>query len=88
MVKELEPVVGTLMDSGRNAYEIGSELGSMQVTDQIDAMRPLGTDPIRKLLTPYVHVAVIMLLCVAILFGAVGIVGGNRLGISARARCS
>ena len=45
MVKELGPVLTGLMVSGRNASGMASELGSMKVTEQIDAMRALGTDP-------------------------------------------
>src|SRR5882762_7293590 len=52
MVKELGPVLTGLMVSGRNAAGMASEIGSMKVTEQIDAMRALGTDPVRKLVTP------------------------------------
>ena len=52
MVKELGPVLTGLMVSGRNASGMASEIGSMKVTEQIDAMRALGTDPVRKLVTP------------------------------------
>src|SRR5258708_16307232 len=52
MVRELGPVITGLMAAGRNASGMASELGSMVVTEQIDAMRALGTDPMRKLLTP------------------------------------
>ncbi len=45
MVRELGPVLTSLMVAGRNASGMASELGSMQVTEQIDAMRALGTDP-------------------------------------------
>src|SRR5436305_7345019 len=52
MVKELGPVLTGLMVSGRNSSGMASEIGSMKVTEQIDAMRALGTDPLRKLVTP------------------------------------
>ncbi len=48
MIKELGPVLTSLMVSGRNASGMASELGSMMVTEQIDAMRALGTDPVQK----------------------------------------
>ena len=48
MIKEIGPVVTALMVSGRNASGMASELGSMIVTEQIDAMRALGTDPAQK----------------------------------------
>ena len=49
MVRELGPVLTGLMVAGRNASGMASELGSMVVTEQIDAMRALGTDPMKKL---------------------------------------
>ena len=52
MIRELGPVLTGVMVSGRNASSMASELGSMVVTEQIDAMRALGVDPIRKLVTP------------------------------------
>ena len=61
MVKELGPVLTGLMVSGRNASGMASEIGSMKVTEQIDAMRALGTDPIRKLVTPRITATVFML---------------------------
>ena len=61
MVKELGPVLTALMVSGRNASGMASELGSMKVTEQIDAMRALGTDPVRKLVTPRIVATVFML---------------------------
>lgn len=48
LVRELGPVLASLLVAGRNASGIASELGSMRVTEQIDAMRALGTDPDRK----------------------------------------
>src|SRR5208282_4148991 len=52
MVRELGPVLTSLMVAGRNSSGMASELGSMVVTEQIDAMRALGTDPMKKLVTP------------------------------------
>src|SRR5688572_27300443 len=49
LVRELGPVLSSLLVAGRNASGIASELGSMKVTEQIDAMRALGTDPVQKL---------------------------------------
>ncbi len=65
-----------LMVSGRNASGMASELGSMKVTEQIDAMRALGTDPLRKLVTPRLVATVFMLFFLTILSDAVGIAGG------------
>ncbi len=52
MIRELGAVLTGIMVSGRNASSMASELGSMVVTEQIDAMRALGVDPMRKLVTP------------------------------------
>ncbi len=77
MVKELGPVLTGLMVSGRNASGMASELGSMQVTEQIDAMRALGTDPLKKLVTPRILSTVIMLVFLTIISDALGTLGGG-----------
>ena len=81
MVKELGPVLTGLMVSGRNASGMASELGSMKVTEQIDAMRALGTDPTRKLVTPRISATVFMLFFLTILSDAVGIAGGALVSV-------
>ena len=77
MVRELGPVLTGLMVAGRNASGIASELGSMQVTEQIDAMRALGTDPIKKLVTPRVVATVFMLFFLTIISDFTGLFGGS-----------
>jgi phospholipid/cholesterol/gamma-HCH transport system permease protein len=76
MIKELGPVLTSLMVSGRNASGMASELGSMQVTEQIDAMRALGTDPIKKLVMPRIIATVVMLFFLTIVSDALGTLGG------------
>lgn len=76
MVRELGPVLTSLMVAGRNASGMASELGSMKVTEQIDAMRALGTDPSKKLVTPRVVSTVFMLFFLTIISDLVGLVGG------------
>jgi phospholipid/cholesterol/gamma-HCH transport system permease protein len=76
MVRELGPLITALMVAGRNSSGIASELGSMKVTEQIDAMRALGTDPTKKLVTPRVISAVIMLFILTVLSDLVGLSGG------------
>jgi phospholipid/cholesterol/gamma-HCH transport system permease protein len=76
MVRELGPVLTSLMVAGRNASGMASELGSMKVTEQIDAMRALGTDPYKKLVTPRVFSTVTMLFFLTIVADLVGLVGG------------
>jgi phospholipid/cholesterol/gamma-HCH transport system permease protein len=76
MVRELGPVLTGLMVAGRNASGMASELGSMVVTEQIDAMRALGTDPSKKLVTPRLIASVVMLFFLTILSDLVGLGGG------------
>lgn len=82
MVKELGPVLTGLMVSGRNASGMASEIGSMKVTEQLDAMRALGTDPVRKLVTPRLYATVFMLFFLTIVADAVGIAGGALVSVS------
>ncbi|MFZ0516659.1 MAG: ABC transporter permease [Acidobacteriaceae bacterium] len=77
MIKELGPVLTGLMVSGRNASGMASELGSMQVTEQIDAMRALGVDPLKKLVTPRVIATIIMLVFLTIISDGLGTLGGG-----------
>jgi phospholipid/cholesterol/gamma-HCH transport system permease protein len=76
MVRELGPVLTGLMVAGRNSSGMASELGSMKVTEQIDAMRALGTDPTKKLVTPRVIASVVMLFFLTIISDFVGLIGG------------
>lgn len=76
MVKELGPVLTGLMVSGRVGSGIAAELGSMLVTDQIAALRALGTDPIRKLVVPRVLAGLLMVPVLTVLAGGIGMVGG------------
>ena len=76
MVRELGPVLTGLMVAGRNASGMASELGSMKVTEQIDAMRALGTDPTKKLVTPRVIASTVMLFFLTIISDLVGLAGG------------
>src|SRR5512146_2526691 len=77
MFRELGPVLTGVMVSGRNASSMASELGSMVVTEQIDAMRALGVDPLRKLVTPRIFACITMLLLLTIVADACGILGGG-----------
>ena len=81
MVKELGPVLTALMLTGRVGSGIAAELGSMVVTDQINALRALGTDPIRKLVVPRVLAGVMMAPILTIVADFVGIVGGGAIAI-------
>jgi len=76
LVRELGPVLTSLMVAGRNSSGIASELGSMTVSEQIDAMRALGTDPNKKLVVPRLIATVFMLPLLTIISDFVGLVGG------------
>ncbi len=76
MVKELGPVLTALMVAGRVGSGIAAELGSMVVTDQIAALRSLGTDPVRKLVVPRVIAGTVMMPVLTVIADAVGIMGG------------
>jgi phospholipid/cholesterol/gamma-HCH transport system permease protein len=76
MIRELGPVLTALMVSGRVGSGMAAELGSMVVTQQIDAMRSLGTDPIRKLVAPRLLAGLVMVPALTILSNAVGLIGG------------
>jgi phospholipid/cholesterol/gamma-HCH transport system permease protein len=76
LVRELGPVLTAILVAGRNASGIASELGSMMVTEQIDAMRALGTDPLKKLIAPRIAATVFMLLFLTIISDLMGLTGG------------
>lgn len=76
LVRELGPVLTALMVAGRNSSGMASELGSMKVTEQIDAMRALGTDPILKLVKPRLLATAILLPLLTVLADFIGMIGG------------
>ena len=79
MIRELGPVLAGLMVAGRVGSGIAAQLGSMKVTEQIDALNTLGTDPIKKLVTPRVLASLIMLPVLTVINDFVGIIGGNLI---------
>jgi ABC transport permease subunit len=84
MIKELGPVLTALMVTGRVGSGIAAELGAMAVTEQLDALRALGTDPIRKLAVPRVLAGTLMVPALTTIADAVGMTGAWSTG----ARCS
>src|SRR4029079_13213537 len=77
MIRELGPVLAGLRGRGRVVSGIAAQLGSMRVTEQIDALITLGTDPIKKLVTPRVLASLIMLPVLTVINDFIGILGGN-----------
>ncbi|HEX5110623.1 MAG TPA: ABC transporter permease [Vicinamibacterales bacterium] len=82
MVKELGPVLTGLMLAGRIGSGIAAELGSMVVTDQINALRSLGTDPVRKLVVPRVLAGFLMTPVLTVIANTVGIIGGWLIAVT------
>jgi phospholipid/cholesterol/gamma-HCH transport system permease protein len=81
MVRELGPVLTALMVTGRVSSGMAAELGSMVVTQQIDALRVLGTDPVRKLVTPRVLAGLLMVPILTVVSDTVGIFGGAIISV-------
>jgi phospholipid/cholesterol/gamma-HCH transport system permease protein len=81
MVKELGPVLTGLMLAGRVGSGIAAELGSMIVTDQINALRALGTDPIRKLVVPRLLAGFLMAPVLTIIADTAGLIGGWLIAV-------
>jgi phospholipid/cholesterol/gamma-HCH transport system permease protein len=81
MVRELGPVLTALMVTGRVGSSMAAELGSMVVTQQIDALRVLGTDPVRKLVVPRVVAGSFMVPILTIISDTLGIFGGSLISI-------
>ncbi len=76
MIKELGPVLTALMLAGRVSSGIAAELGSMVVTEQVNALRALGTDPVRKLVVPRVLAGILMTPVLTVVANTVGLLGG------------
>lgn len=81
MVRELGPVLTALMVTGRVGSGMAAELGSMVVTQQIDAMRVLGSDPARKLVAPRLAAGIVMVPLLTVISDTVGIFGGALISV-------
>jgi phospholipid/cholesterol/gamma-HCH transport system permease protein len=81
LVRELAPVLMSLMVGGRVGAGITAEIGTMKVTEQIDALRALATNPVRKLVVPRVLATTLMLPLLTVLACFVGIFGGLLIAV-------
>jgi phospholipid/cholesterol/gamma-HCH transport system permease protein len=81
LVRELGPVLTALMVGGRVGSGITAELGTMAVTEQVDAMRSMAADPVRKLVAPRVWATLISLPLLTILADTMGILGGLLISV-------
>jgi phospholipid/cholesterol/gamma-HCH transport system permease protein len=81
LIRELAPVLMALMVGGRVGAGIAAELGTMKVTEQIDALRALATNPVRKLVVPRVLATTIMMPLLTLLACFIGIMGGLVIAV-------
>ena len=81
LVRELGPVLTALMVGGRVGAGITAEIGSMKVTEQIDAIRAMAANPVRKLVVPKVLAIAIMLPVLVVFADFVGIMGGMIMAV-------
>jgi phospholipid/cholesterol/gamma-HCH transport system permease protein len=81
LVRELAPVLMSLMVGGRVGAGMTAELGTMKVTEQIDALRALATNPVQKLVFPRVFATTLMFPLLTIISCAVGILGGMVIAV-------
>ena len=81
IVRELGPVLTALLVGGRVGAGITAEIGSMNVTEQIDALRALGADPVRKLVVPRVVAMVVALPLLTIVADLIGCLGGAVISV-------
>ena len=81
MARELGPVLTALMVTGRAGSAMATELGTMRVTEQIDAMFTMGVNPVRHLVVPRIVAGLTMLPLLAIVTDFVGVVGGYLIGV-------
>lgn len=80
MVRELGPVLGGLMVAGRVSASIAAELGTMRVTEQIDALTTLNTNPLKYLVAPRLLAATLTMPVLAFVGDVIGIMGGYTVG--------
>ncbi|MFL6213710.1 MAG: MlaE family ABC transporter permease [Blastocatellia bacterium] len=80
LVREMGPVLSALMTAGRVGSAIAAELGSMVVSEQVDAMRALGTDPVKKLVWPRLFALLLMTPALTLVADIVGSIGGFLVG--------
>jgi phospholipid/cholesterol/gamma-HCH transport system permease protein len=82
LLREMGPVLTALMIGARVGAGIASELGTMKVTEQIDAMRALGSSPVKKLVVPRVLATILMLPVMTVFSDAIGLLGGLLIAVT------
>lgn len=82
MTRELGPVITALMVTGRAGSSIAAEIGTMRVTEQVDALTVMAINPVQYLVTPRVFAGLVMLPLLTVVSDFVGIVGGYLVGVN------
>lgn len=80
-VRELGPVLTALMVTGRAGSGIAAQLGSMVVTEQVDALRTMGVDPVRKLVAPRLLAGLVMMPLLTVITDLIAILGGLLIAV-------
>ena len=81
ITRELGPVLAGLMVAGRVGASMAAEIGTMRITEQIDALITLSTNPIKYLVTPRIIAAVIMMPCLVLVADIIGVMGGYMISV-------
>jgi phospholipid/cholesterol/gamma-HCH transport system permease protein len=81
LLRELGPVVAALLFAGRAGSALTAEIGLMKATEQLSSMEMMAVDPLRRIIAPRFWAGVISLPLLAMIFTAVGILGGHLVGV-------
>lgn len=81
LLRELGPVVTALLFAGRAGSALTAEIGLMKATEQLSSMEMIGVDPLRRIIAPRFWAGFITMPLLALIFSAVGILGGKMVGV-------
>ena len=81
LLRELAPVVAALLFAGRAGYALTAEIGLMKATEQLSSMEMIGVDPLKRVISPRLWAGIFSLPMLAVIFAAVGIMGGKMVGV-------
>lgn len=81
LLRELGPVVAALLFAGRAGSALTAEIGLMKATEQLSSMEMIGVDPLRRIVAPRLWAGIVSLPLLAIIFSAIGILGGKFVGV-------
>ena len=81
LLRELAPVVAALLFAGRAGSALTAEIGLMKATEQLSSMEMIGVDPLKRIVSPRLWAGIFSLPMLAVIFAAVGILGGKMVGV-------